>query len=203
MIDLLFHPVLWSLPFLALIGLNSYQIMLYGVIDAKLPFVAHRSYTSFNVILFSFLFLWSLMNLSKFKSYLRIYLTFVVLFACYGSGEIFHKLMWSTVEIELYGLFTWISTLMYPLFFAFNNIPLKVFLKDWKKTFFGLLFVSILLYGLFYYVWSFYWILEHPIPYGESAYRTSATTLYYLARTFSVLAYAYLIKKSSLIEVDV
>ena len=187
-LSVLFHPVLWSLPFLFLALLNVYQIVKVGPLDARLPFVQYKPYSSLNVLMFSLLALWSLHSFSRFKRPMRVYLTFCILFACYGTGEIIWAVLWAPQTIGQYGLFTWVLTRVYPLFFFFNNLPVYLhleahFSQNWKR------FASLLVLQLAFYVGIR--VLEAVTYPGNP----DSLPLYYSGRASAVLAYAAIASK--------
>lgn len=202
----LFSPIIWSIPFLLLIALNLYQIIALkgNIIDARMPFIEYRQFHSYNVIIFSLLWIWTLRTFKtkQYSNLLTIYLGFTVLFSAYGFGEVIAHLLWSPILVSYNGFFTWFVNLGYPIFFLFNNVPLfllaKIKLENPKKD----KFIAFLIASYAFYVVAFFYDLLRRGPnFGGYGYATSDIRFisdgsYLIARTFSVLAYIHLIKRA-------
>lgn len=198
--NIIFHPLLWSFPFVILIAINFFQIFQYGIIDARQPFIEYRQFHSFNVVLFSMLWIYGLFKFNKlgFKGAEGIWLSFTLLFATYGFGEVIAHIFWAPLKIHYYGIVSHIINFGYPLFFVFNIIPLLKYLKVKKpsKYFFYFLVLSFVSYVATFRLdmirrgpldWAGLW-------YETSWWRIPADITYFVARTFSVLAYIHLIR---------
>lgn len=188
-LDLVFHPLLWCLPFMGLTIVSLYQVWLYGVFEARFGFETQgKSYGSLNVLFFSLLWLWSMLALSKmrFERMSRVYLCFCVIFSAYGIGEIISKLFVFESFVQQYGLFASAKGVMYDLFFLFNHVPLYVFLKDRKNQFFGLFLLLQGVHAVLYMIFSYAEV--------NSLWELVALrSLYYPTRGLAVLMYAILL----------
>lgn len=185
-LDLIFHPMLWCLPFLGLTILSVFQISMQGVYGSKFGFETQgRAYSSINVLYFSLLWLWSMFAFSKLKfdRMARVYLSFCVIFSAYGVGELIGRVFIFSSLVEQYGFFATAKGMMYPLFFVYNHVPLYLFLNGRKNSFFPIFLV---LQGAH----AFLCIMHFSGVLGALA---TVFGVYYLARGLAVSMYAILL----------
>ena len=184
LINLVFHPILWCLPFLAMIGYSSFLILNFGLF-AKLPFESAR-HSCLNVIFFSSLWLFSMYIFSKMKlsRMERIYYSFTVIFSAYGLGETLFQILWSDIVLLGKGSFPvntdrlvwWVRNSAYCAFFLFNNVPLYLLLKkrgnDRVRLFKFLVIATVP-------IWIVHYLMGVYIQSG----------IYFVGRFFTILAY--------------
>jgi len=204
LLNMLFAPVLWAIPVFMLICINIYQIAKHGLVWGKLPF--YKRFSSINVIMFCVLWLIFVFHTPKpLSNMVTIYLGFVLLFACYGTGELFYRVLWTKRKLATDTTPTmWFPSFMYPIFFAFNNVPLYIFFPEKFAVNFNL-FIMILLVALSIYIpfyffegkWIAYKTIKTPLnrppprPYNTAYY--VGYYLYVLARFTLIVAYAVLL----------
>lgn len=192
-ISLLFNPCLWSLPFASLLLLNAYQIFRHGVFKAKQPFVQYKRMSSINIVMFCFLALWSIYSLSDFDNTVRIYLMFCVLFAAYGTGELFYKVANIVKHTRQHGFLTWFLTAGYPLFFFFHNTPLYVFIKERFEQSWNLFIFFMVLQISFYAILRLPFFDFYVVRPEKPTESKICLTLYFLARASAVMGYTILL----------
>lgn len=183
------------MPVFALICVNIYQIAKHGLVWGKLPF--YKRFSSINVIMFCMLWLTFVLHTPKpLSNMVTIYLGFVLLFACYGTGELFYRVLWTKRKLATDTTPTmWFPSFLYPIFFAFNNVPLYIFFPEKfaanLNLFIGVLLVALSLYIPFYFFEGKWMAQPPPRPYNTSYYR--GYYIYILARFTIIIAYALLL----------
>lgn len=199
--DFIFHPVLWSLPFIALTLLNVHLIVTQGIFGAKMSVISFsRHDNSYTITILSLLFLWGLVNFGEHGNPMKIYLALSTTFASYGAGEIVHKFLVFNYQVAEVGFIGWFATLGYELIFILANLPLFfVANKKPTKTFIALMLLTLGAYVVFdSMLLSTVGIDPESLAYTNVWY--PAQTVYFLARTFSILGYAVLVTGMSTLE---
>ena len=190
--DIFFHPFLWCIPFMILLVLNVPAFLKDGFYAFQ-PVISYKEFSSGSMIIFSLLGIFSLIffSRSKLKRELCVIFTFIVLFSCYGTGEIASRFIRMEVLFGYNpfeaGVLTYLFVSVYPMFFFFQNILLYHFyLKD-RDPNYKLFFKMIILQ------WTLYAISIYLFWYHKGEIISYQRGIYQISRLVGTLAYAVLI----------
>ncbi|MBW2671971.1 MAG: hypothetical protein JRD89_00980 [Deltaproteobacteria bacterium] len=201
------HPLLWAIPFSLLIGFHLPLLLTNGLFaKSPLPLLSTRYFRPFNtlnVILFSFIWIWSAFHFHRrgYPPPLCTYLAFMVMFGCYGVIEVWNHIVWFPQYVARLGLMKELHNMVYPVIFLLCNVPVCIFTKLKQEDIAAP--AVFLIFSL-----SLFLIFRCYIAYGlsliSSDYATAILVLretaqpWYLgSRAFSVLAYAYVVWKNT------
>jgi len=117
-----------------------------------------------------------------------------IIFGCYGTGELFARVLWTPRRLIERPFDVWMISYIYPIFFALNNTPILVFLKTefnkkWKL--FSLFIITTFVFYCVFYVLETLWF-NTTFPAKTLVWYTKETS-YYFARLASVVAYIFLL----------